>query len=43
MLANGPTRHGERVRAFDPVRDGDAEVEVVAPSFIDPEGARLRG
>ena len=43
MLANGPARHGERVRAFDPVRNGDAEVEVVAPCFIDPEGARLRG
>jgi methylglutamate dehydrogenase subunit C len=43
MLADGPTRHGEHVRAYDPVRDGDAEVEVVAPCFIDPEGARLRG
>jgi sarcosine oxidase subunit alpha len=43
MLANGPARHGEHVRAHDPVRDGDVEVEVVAPCFIDPEGARLRG
>lgn len=43
LLANGPARHGERLRAYDPVRDGDAEVEVVAPCFIDPEGARLRG
>jgi sarcosine oxidase subunit alpha len=31
------------VRAYDPVRNGDAEAEVVAPCFIDPEGARLRG
>jgi heterotetrameric sarcosine oxidase alpha subunit len=43
LLANGPARHGEVVRAYDPVRGGDAEVEVVAPCFIDPEGARLRG
>jgi sarcosine oxidase subunit alpha len=43
MLANGPARHGERLRAFDPVRDGDVAVEVVAPCFIDPAGARLRG
>jgi len=43
MLANGTARHGERVRAYDPVRDGDVEVEVVPPCFIDPEGARLRG
>jgi heterotetrameric sarcosine oxidase alpha subunit len=43
LLRNGPKRHGERVRAYDPVRDGDVEVEVVAPTFHDPEGARLRG
>ena len=43
MLANGPARHGERVRAYDPVREGDVTVEVVPPCFIDPEGARLRG
>jgi sarcosine oxidase subunit alpha len=43
MLANGPARHGDQVRAYDPVRDGDVAVEVVPPCFIDPEGARLRG
>jgi methylglutamate dehydrogenase subunit C len=43
MLANGPARHGEQVRAYDPVRDGDVAVEVVAPCFIDPDGGRLRG
>jgi sarcosine oxidase subunit alpha len=42
MLAGGPARIGERVRAYDPVRNGDVEVEVVPPCFIDPEGARLR-
>jgi sarcosine oxidase subunit alpha len=43
MLANGPARHGDRVRAYDPVRAGDVVVEVVAPCFIDPGGERLRG
>ena len=43
MLAGGPARLGERVRAYDPVRNGNVEVEVVSPCFIDPEGARLRG
>ncbi len=43
MLAGGPACHGERVRAYDPVRNGDVAVEVVAPCFIDPEGTRLRG
>ena len=32
---------GERVRAYDPVRNGDVEVEVCSPHFFDPEGARL--
>ncbi len=41
FLKRGPERHGERVRAFCPVRSGDAEVEVVSPLFFDPEGARL--
>ncbi|GLK56196.1 sarcosine oxidase subunit alpha [Methylopila capsulata] len=43
FLANGPERIGEIVRAVDPVRDGDVEVEVVAPVFVDPEGVRVRG
>ncbi|WAC27443.1 sarcosine oxidase subunit alpha family protein [Ancylobacter sp. SL191] len=43
FLKNGPARIGERVRAFDPVRGNDFEVEVCAPGFIDPEGERLRG
>jgi sarcosine oxidase subunit alpha len=43
LLKNGPNRHGERVRAYDPVRNGDIEVEVVSPVFFDPEGARVRG
>jgi len=42
LLARGPERHGEVVRAADPLRGGDTLVEVCPPCFIDPEGARLR-
>jgi heterotetrameric sarcosine oxidase alpha subunit len=41
FLKRGPARHGERLRAFCPIRGGDTEVEVVSPLFFDPEGARL--
>ena len=43
LLRRGPSRHGEHVRAYDPVRRGDVEVEVCPPVFVDPEGVRLRG
>jgi methylglutamate dehydrogenase subunit C len=43
LIARGPQRHGEVVRAVDPVRGGDVEVEIAHPCFIDPEGARQRG
>jgi methylglutamate dehydrogenase subunit C len=43
QLAGGPIRHGERVRAYDPVRSGDEVVEVCDPVFYDPAGERLRG
>jgi sarcosine oxidase subunit alpha len=42
LLARGPERIGERIRAWDPIRNGDIELEVVAPVFVDPEGRRLR-
>lgn len=42
LLSRGPERHGEIVRAYDPVRGGDVPVEVTGPCFIDPEGERLR-
>ena len=42
LLAHGPERHGEIVRAYDPVRNGDVLVEVRPPCFIDPQGERLR-
>ncbi|MGJ4993922.1 sarcosine oxidase subunit alpha family protein [Bradyrhizobium sp. HKCCYLS3077] len=41
LVKRGPQRIGERMRAYDPVRDGDTEVELVSPVFVDPEGARL--
>jgi methylglutamate dehydrogenase subunit C len=42
LLAGGAQRIGELVRAYDPVRSGDIEVEVVSPVFVDPEGVRVR-
>jgi methylglutamate dehydrogenase subunit C len=41
LLVGGAGRIGERVRAYDPIRDGDIEVDVVSPVFVDPEGTRL--
>jgi glycine cleavage system aminomethyltransferase T len=43
LLANGPSRLGEIVRVFDPVRNGDALAEVVSPIFYDPTGERANG
>jgi heterotetrameric sarcosine oxidase alpha subunit len=43
LLARGPQRIGERIRAYDPLRSGEIEVEVVSSAFFDPEGARLQG
>jgi len=42
LLARGPSRLGEHVRAYDPLRGGDTEVEIVSPVFFDPEGGRLK-
>ena len=43
FLKNGATRKGEVLRAVNPLKDQEVEVEVVSPHFIDPEGARVRG
>jgi sarcosine oxidase subunit alpha len=43
LIAGGRARHGERVRACDPMRGGDVTVEVCDPVFLDPAGERLRG
>jgi methylglutamate dehydrogenase subunit C len=42
LIAGGPSWHGERVRAYDPLRSGDVLVEVCNPVFYDPAGERLR-
>jgi sarcosine oxidase subunit alpha len=42
LLKNGFSRHGEIIRVYDPVRNGDTLAEVVNPVFYDPEGIRLR-
>ncbi|MCK0198674.1 sarcosine oxidase subunit alpha family protein [Ancylobacter sp. 6x-1] len=43
LIRRGQERIGEKVRAHDPVRGGDVEVEICAPCFLDPKGERLRG
>lgn len=43
LLAHGPERKGEIVRACDPLRNEEILVEVVAPVFHDPDGGKLRG
>ncbi|UJX44935.1 sarcosine oxidase subunit alpha family protein [Xanthobacter sp. YC-JY1] len=42
LLKRGPERIGETLRAYDPVRGGDIEVEVCSPHFVDPEGEKQR-
>jgi sarcosine oxidase subunit alpha len=42
FLFNAATRTGEVVRAYDPVRGEDIDVEVCSPGFVDPNGERLR-
>ncbi len=42
LLKRGTDRIGDRVRAVDPLRNNEAEVEVCAPCFVDPAGERLR-
>jgi methylglutamate dehydrogenase subunit C len=43
LLKRGPSRIGEIIRAYDPIRGADTLVEVVASCFVDPEGTKLRG
>jgi sarcosine oxidase subunit alpha len=43
FIKDGPARLGQIVRAYDPVRDKDTEVEICTPHHIDPEGVRQRG
>lgn len=41
LIRDGAERIGDRVRAFDPVRNADTEVEICNPVFYDPDGGRL--
>ncbi len=43
LVKSASSRIGQRVRAYDPVRNGDVEVEICAPCFFDPAGERLYG
>ncbi|MFV0244410.1 MAG: glycine cleavage T C-terminal barrel domain-containing protein, partial [Qingshengfaniella sp.] len=42
FLKDGSNRMGEVIRAVNPLKGQDIEVEVVSAHFIDPEGDRLR-
>lgn len=43
LIRRGNDRIGERVRVIDPIRNHEAVVEITRPSFLDPQGERLRG
>jgi sarcosine oxidase subunit alpha len=43
LVANGRARHGETMWAVSPLADAKARVRIGSPTFIDPEGERLRG
>ena len=42
FIARGGERHGEIVRAVNPLQNEEIDVEIVSPHFVDPEGERLR-
>lgn len=42
LLSRGPSRIGEVVEAWDPVRNSTVPVRIELPCFIDPKGERLR-
>lgn len=41
-LENGDVRLGEVITAANPLEGGQAQLRVVSPHFVDPEGGRLR-
>ena len=43
LVANGRARHGETLWAVSPLADAKARVRIGPPTFIDPDGERLRG
>ena len=42
LVKGGATRIGMRMRAYDPIRNGDVEIDLVSPVFVDPKGERVR-
>jgi len=42
LLKDGANRKGEILRAVNPLKNEEVDVEVVSAHFIDPEGERLR-
>lgn len=42
FIQQGQERMGEIVRACDPLRGEEHQVEICSPHFVDPDGARLR-
>ena len=43
FITRGAERHGEVIRAMNPLEGRSAQVRICSPHFIDPEGERLRG
>jgi sarcosine oxidase subunit alpha len=43
LLVNGRTRHGETLCAVSPLAGAKVPVRIGPPTFIDPQGERLRG
>lgn len=41
FLKNGRNRHGEIIRVYDPIRNGDCLARVTSPVFVDSSGSRL--
>ena len=42
LVKGGARRAGQRLRACDPLRGSEVEVEICAPAFLDPGGERMR-
>jgi heterotetrameric sarcosine oxidase alpha subunit len=43
LVSGGQGRIGQHLRAHDPLRNGDVEIEISNPVFVDPEGVCVRG
>lgn len=43
LISGGCSRIGERVRGYDPIRQGDIALDIVSPVFLDPAGVQLHG